>query len=231
MEPRQRTGKCASSQLLSQARTLLAANSMMRSSLKFGLWLMGLAALTLWACSNTADGIGAANAGGQGAGGEMVVQGQGGNAAQGGEAGSGGMSKPVCEPRPLGECPSCPKNPDDFDLEKDCGTDPYGGELGVDKYASDCDGVVIEGWGDKHNGVDYYSKSYSFDAQGNLIGYSFGSDIAVECPGIGTVCAPIGEPESLCPPGGTGGQGGSPSGGAGGAASSESQTAGEGGSL
>lgn len=78
----------------------------------------------------------------------------------------------------------------------------------MDKNASDCNGVVVEVWGDKHNGADYYSKSFSFDAEGKLIGYSFATDVANDCPALGTVCAPVGEPQSLCPEGGAGGRSG-----------------------
>lgn len=181
---------------------------------------MGWCALMLWACSDGSDDTGVPNAAGQPAENDSAGQspggggGEGGGGAQAGQGGSAGTGEPACEPRPLEECATCPQSPDDFDFGKTCGTDPDGSERGVDKSASDCDGVVVRVWGDKHNGFDYYSTSYSFDADGTLIGYSSSTDVADDCPAVGVVCAPVGEPESLCPEGGAGGQGGGGAGGA-----------------
>lgn len=201
----------------------------MNTKYQFSLGLLAVAGLMLWACNETTDepgGVG--NAAGQPAGGEAAMAGQGGDATQvvvGGAGGAGGTNEPNCEPLSIETtCGSCPKSPDDFDLKKNCGTDPYGGELGVTRYTSDCGGVLVDVWGDKHDGFSYYSSRYSFDAQGTLVGYSFGTDVADECADVGTVCAPLGKPESLCPEGGAGGQGG-----AGGAAGGKELAAGQGG--
>lgn len=198
----------------------------MNTTHKFSLGLLAGAGLMLWACSEATDEHGSIpNTGGQAAGGEPAGAGQGGDAAQADKGGAGGTGEPACEPRSIEDtCGSCPKRPDDFDLKKNCGTDPYGGELGVDRYASDCGGTIVDVWGDKHDGFSYYSSRYSFDPQGVLIGYSFGTDVADECADVGTVCVPLGKPESLCPEGGAGGQGG-----AGGTAGGEEAVAGQGG--
>jgi hypothetical protein len=67
------------------------------------------------------------------------------------------------------------------------------------RYASDCDGTVVE----LGNGIQ--SVAYSFDADGKLIGVSAAGD-AGDCDRWGTHCAPVGEAEDVCEgAGGTGG--------------------------
>lgn len=191
---------------------------------------MGSAALVPWACSSSDDASPIVNSGGQHDGGTAGADpgGSSGQAGQaggdvGGAGGAGGGRGDACPPIPLSCAPgACPESADDFDLEAKCG--PYNG---VDRYASDCGGVVIRVWGDRGNGFDYYSSDYSFDAQGKLVGYAFVNDVEGECPNVsGTPCAPVGEGERLCGEGGAGGQAGA--GGQGGA-SNQAGTGGQGG--
>jgi hypothetical protein len=187
-----------------------------------GLGLMGLAALGVWSCSSDTEDAAKDNAAGHGgtAGATGHPQGGsdagvgGGGAGDGGIAGAGGAGT-SCEPNTVRDyCAwlesrvvpeACPEGPDDFDL----GGERCGRYNGVERYASDCGGVVIEVWGDKMNGVDYYSSYYSFDAQGVLVGVGFATDTADICPSVwGAPCARVGDPQSLCEAGGAGGQGG-----------------------
>jgi hypothetical protein len=188
------------------------SSNMARLGLGLGVWLMG-SAFVLWACTSSDDPRPVENTGGQDEGGTAAV-GEGGNSGQAGhagngvagaEGGSGGAGGEACRHVAL-DCArgACPESPDDFDFADACG--PYNG---IDRYASDCGGIVIRVWGDKGNGFDYYSSDYSFDAEGKLVGYAFGNDVARECPNVsGTPCSAIGEPEKLCGGGGAGGEGG-----------------------
>ena len=93
--------------------------------------------------------------------------------------------------------------PDDDGDEADkrdeilCPTDldwKLGEEFGVNRYASDCGGIIIEIW------QDYVSTYYSFDEEGNLLGFFSATDVPEECPrGAGTTCSTVGQPEPLCP--------------------------------
>lgn len=189
-----------------------------------GLGLIGIAALVSWACSRDLDDAGpTGNAAGQEATSGAAGQPEGGSGSEmspgsAGAGASGGRADDGCELRSVIEyCAEqesrlipqpCPTGPNDFDFK--CG--PYSG---VNRYATDCGGVVIEVWGDKMNGFDYYSTDFSFNARGDLIGIGLATDYVNECPSVwGTPCAHTGEPESLCGSGGAGGQGGA--GGAGG---------------
>ncbi|MES1183861.1 MAG: hypothetical protein ABUL60_08590 [Myxococcales bacterium] len=207
---------------------------MMRSGSKAGLSLAGLVALGVWSCSGdgenspteSAAGAGASAAAGHHQGGSGAQAGggaagdggsagdRGGAAGAGGSAGAGGNAGDACEARTLQAYCSqlesrvvpqaCPKSPADFEL----GREQCGRYNGVSRYASDCGGVIIEVWGDKMDGANYYSYYYSFDAQGELVGVAFANDVPDECPGWGEPCARVGDPEPLCSDGGAGGQGG-----------------------
>jgi hypothetical protein len=184
---------------------------------------MGLAVLGVWSCSSDTEDAANENAAGHGGTSGAAGQHQGGSGARvgggaagdGGIAGAGGSAGAGCEPNTVRDyCAwlesrvvpqACPEGPDDFDL----GREQCGRYNGVERYASDCGGVVIEVWGDKMNGVDYYSNYYSFDAQGKLVGVGYASDTADICPSVwGAPCARVGDPQSLCEAGGAGGQGG-----------------------
>jgi len=200
------------------------------------LALCGLSAISIGACGDDdppdesshaghsgagkgGGGSGGAHAGSGGAhagnstGGQTPVAGAGGALGGNENGGAGGEYRSVdtCGPYPLSsycvDAPvTCARSPEDIGRTSDAC--PFGG---VQQFASDCGGTVVR------ESFGYVSDTWTFDADGQLIGHSFRTDAEDRCQEggysfqwtYGETCRPVGEAEELCDAvGGAGGAGG-----------------------